>query len=248
MNFSIKLAILCILSFSDTFSQYRSGVVEYQVNMDVFLALQERKFQNHPQKEKKLRLTRRKVHYGNQLEKVLRFSENKAIFATKRKLYHPSSKYSERLVKMAELFIGSGVYYTSLKDQNYLHYHNLIGNESYVSRNRPKIQWKLHKVKKKIGRFVCYKATYIKKLPKRDFTVVAWYTPEIPLSFGPFEYYGQLPGLILELHLPTASFSTFSIKLKKTSEPLPWPKDVKIVSEEEYKKAGDAIFSRLKGN
>ena len=33
----------------------------------------------------------------------------------------------------------------------------------------------------------------------KDKTIVAWYTPEIPVSFGPNNYWG-LPGLILEIN------------------------------------------------
>jgi GLPGLI family protein len=33
----------------------------------------------------------------------------------------------------------------------------------------------------------------------KDKVIIAWYTPEIPLSFGPNNYWG-LPGLILEIN------------------------------------------------
>lgn len=63
--------------------------------------------------------------------------------------------------------------------------------------------WKLTKESKKINGFVCYKATRrpnlesIEEIDKQS-PIIAWYTLEIPLPYGPFTY-GGLPGLILEL-------------------------------------------------
>lgn len=53
--------------------------------------------------------------------------------------------------------------------------------------------WKLGQEKKKIGNYICYKAT------KKDFfigssgnqvplNIIAWFTPEIPYSFGSLKY------------------------------------------------------------
>ena len=52
--------------------------------------------------------------------------------------------------------------------------------------------WKLHPERKKIGDYVCMKATAELEGEK----VTAWFTPEIPVPAGPAEYYG-LPGLVL---------------------------------------------------
>ena len=63
--------------------------------------------------------------------------------------------------------------------------------------------WKLTKESKKINGFVCYKATRtpspdsLEEIDKES-PIIAWYTLEIPLPYGPFSY-GGLPGLILEL-------------------------------------------------
>ena len=52
--------------------------------------------------------------------------------------------------------------------------------------------WKLDPTRKKIGEYVCMKAT----MNLEGDTVTAWFAPEIPVPAGPAEYYG-LPGIVL---------------------------------------------------
>lgn len=52
--------------------------------------------------------------------------------------------------------------------------------------------WKLDPTRKKIGEYVCMKAT----MNLEGDTVTAWFAPEIPVPAGPAEYYG-LPGVVL---------------------------------------------------
>ncbi|MFC1725413.1 GLPGLI family protein [candidate division KSB1 bacterium] len=56
--------------------------------------------------------------------------------------------------------------------------------------------WKLVNKRVKVLDFTCMCA----ELKKGDNTVTAWFTPEIPLSAGPDEFYG-LPGLILAVEI-----------------------------------------------
>ncbi len=52
--------------------------------------------------------------------------------------------------------------------------------------------WKLDPTRKKIGEYVCMKAS----MNLEGDTVTAWFAPEIPVPAGPAEYYG-LPGIVL---------------------------------------------------
>lgn len=62
--------------------------------------------------------------------------------------------------------------------------------------------WQISKEQKIIGEYSCYKATTKKMVVNSEGTfiteIVAWFTTELPYSFGPIGY-GGLPGLILEL-------------------------------------------------
>ncbi len=57
------------------------------------------------------------------------------------------------------------------------------------------IKWKLLPENKEIGGFMCRKATCI----FRDRSYIAWFTEDIPVSFGPWKLHG-LPGLIMEAY------------------------------------------------
>ena len=57
----------------------------------------------------------------------------------------------------------------------------------------PEIKWELISEKKEIQNLVCYKA----KAEFRGTNWIAWYCPEIPITYGPWKFYG-LPGLIIE--------------------------------------------------
>jgi len=69
----------------------------------------------------------------------------------------------------------------------------------------------------------------------KDLVYIAWYTPEIPIATGP-EAYGDLPGLILELHTPSRIYLCEEITLNpKKPIKIKVPKG-KIISQKEYDK------------
>lgn len=57
------------------------------------------------------------------------------------------------------------------------------------------LNWKLGKEKKVVNGLTCHKANI--ELYGRKWT--AWYSVEIPVSFGPYKFYG-LPGLIVSIY------------------------------------------------
>ena len=114
-----------------------------------------------------------------------------------------------------------GKIYKNAQDKISINETEMMGKFFLVTEDLEKTKWKMSGESKKIGQYTCYKATYTKqveekvfsfgswnqtngtnqpKKPKkmRDVEVVAWFTPEIPVSSGPSWYQG-LPGLILEV-------------------------------------------------
>lgn len=88
----------------------------------------------------------------------------------------------------------------------------------------PAIQWTLATGEKEIIGYICKKATC--RLFGRDYEV--WYSPEIPLSNGPWKFAG-LPGLILEAKDQTGkvSFSCIALEFPKAVVDLYIPKSTK---------------------
>jgi GLPGLI family protein len=80
------------------------------------------------------------------------------------------------------------------------------------------IDWTLTQETKKIGKYICYKATTTLKEEREgggylSDPIVAWYTLEIPVSFGIRNYSG-LPGLTLELTQETEEGKLFYKAIK----------------------------------
>jgi GLPGLI family protein len=120
-------------------------------------------------------------------------------------------------------FSGGGKKYLNVKDKNSIVEDEIFGKEFLIVEPLVKPEWKLIDETKKIGDYNCFKAEltipvsekqkkdyeeFLKKEEKKpalfkmekpeDKVITAWYTPEIPVSFGPDNYWG-LPGLILEV-------------------------------------------------
>jgi GLPGLI family protein len=108
-----------------------------------------------------------------------------------------------------------------------------------------KINWTITSESKTISGFLTYKATYSTSLinykgEKKEILIIAWFTPIIPISYGPKRYNG-LPGLILELEDAVSIIYATDVKLNgKEKVKIDIPKG-KIISKEEYKKR---VFSK----
>lgn len=81
-------------------------------------------------------------------------------------------------------------------------------------------------------------------------TIVAWFTSSIPVSAGPAEYQGQLPGLILEMDIKdgTQTFKAISISEKTDLEEIKEPKGKKRYTAEEFKKEREKMMEEMNRN
>ena len=91
--------------------------------------------------------------------------------------------------------------------------------------------WKLDPTRKRIGKFVCMKAT----MNLEGDTVTAWFAPEIPVPAGPAEYYG-LPGVVLAVERlgETVLLATTIDLFPPPAELLAKPKSGKKTSPEAF--------------
>jgi len=110
-------------------------------------------------------------------------------------------------------------YFKKIKTKEFVEQREFYGKYFAIKDSLPVIQWKLESETKKIGDYLCHKATAVvpikitreedeeekstnffqKKEKPTEKTITAWYAPEIPVSQGPENYWG-LPGLILEVN------------------------------------------------
>lgn len=85
-------------------------------------------------------------------------------------------------------------YYTNLKEGTSVDSRNFFGKDFLIEGSREALKWKITGEQKQVGSYLCQKATF------QDSTesIVAWFTPMIPVASGPDNYFG-LPGMILHL-------------------------------------------------
>ncbi len=94
--------------------------------------------------------------------------------------------------------------------------------------------WKLDPTRKKIGEYICMKAT----MNLEGDTVTAWFAPEISVPAGPAEYYG-LPGIVLAVERLGETV------LLATSIDLTPPPEELLVKPEAGKKTSPEAFERI---
>lgn len=203
---------------------------------------------------------------------VLNFNQTESTYKEESKLGAPGQG-GGRFGSM--MSFGAGLKYKNTKDAIVLEESEFFGKQFLISDSGVKPEWKLGSETKKIGNYICYKATLIKEIDQFSFAafgrrgrgnntttekednkpktmiVTAWYTPQIPVSQGPGEYWG-LPGLILEVNAGTTTVLCTEITMNPTEKvTLKMPKKGKKVTRDEYnkivKKKTDEMREQFRG-
>lgn len=99
-------------------------------------------------------------------------------------------------------------YYTNFKAKEILFIEGIAYVEILV-KDTLNLVWELQQEQKRIGEFNCFKATT--KFKKNNY--IAWFTSEIPLSYGPWKFNG-LPGIILEISDETNFHQIIATKIR----------------------------------
>ena len=145
-----------------------------------------------------------------QQEYTLTFTKDESIYKKNEKLNKPNPMANSGvIVTVSE---GSDVYYKNIKEGRYTNQSESFGKLFLIKDKLEKRDWQLGSETKNIGEYTCFKATHTEEIEeqtlneegehvkeKKDRTVTAWYTPQIPINNGPQNFSG-LPGLILEIN------------------------------------------------
>jgi len=154
---------------------------------------------------------------------TLSFNKSECLYEEQEKLEKPEASANGGF-SISVSFSGEGKKYLNLKDKICIEEADIFGKEFLIVEPLEKPDWKLLNETKKIGDYNCFKAELIVQVTEKqkeeykeflkkeetkpslfkveepkDKVIIAWYTPEIPVSFGPKNYWG-LPGLILEIN------------------------------------------------
>jgi GLPGLI family protein len=163
------------------------------------------------------------IKSASEKQYTLSFNKSECLYEEQEQLEKPEAPANGGF-SISVAFSGEGKKYLNLKDKISIEEADIFGKEFLIVEPLEKPDWKLLNETKKIGDYNCFKAELIVQATEKqkeeykeflkkeetkpalfkmdepkDKTIVAWYTPEIPVSFGPNKYWG-LPGLILEIN------------------------------------------------
>ncbi|GAB1309652.1 GLPGLI family protein [Urechidicola sp. KH5] len=205
----------------------------------------------------------------NRLEKtyVLTFNKEESVFKEEEKV----DAYSGATDSWGKNF-SPGAQYKNVKQNTLLQKQEFYGRQFLVKDDLLEIKWNIGKESKKIGEYLCLKATAM--IPTKDLTwydfswgqlrnneteegeepevemseVVAWYTPQIPLNQGPLEYWG-LPGLILEVSMGNTTMLCSKIVMNPDEKTkIKIPEKGKEVTKAEYQEIISSKMIEMRNN
>ena len=208
----MKSVFITILIFSSslTYAQQIKATYAMKVtrNMD---------FSGNPNMPKQV-IERIKKRLAEPVSYDLYFDQNQSIYKQQDKLDAPQSNSRDG---MSMRFGGSSqnIVFTNLATREQTNQQDLFGKMFLVNKNIKIPEWNFTGESKQIGEYTAYEATYTQmqnppqfrmsfggrgnneeekeKEPKKiEVTVSVWFTPNIPISAGPDNYFG-LPGLVL---------------------------------------------------
>lgn len=150
---------------------------------------------------------------------VLDFSNNETLY------YYDFLEKDGTNVKFVLMFCGYTTPIYSNLIEKHCYYNNsetiFFKKNQYLIKKPILNNWEITNESKVIGEFKCYKAIcdyeIFNSKGKFIHTAVAWYCPDIPVQGGPKEF-GNLPGLIVELHDKNVTFGLEKINFYKQNE------------------------------
>lgn len=161
---------------------------------------------------------------------------------------------------------GNDVLYTNFETGKKTEKRELFDKTFIIDDSIRALKWKMTGETKTILNHPCMKATTTQirqstrmtmdngKMERKEVTdtsqVVAWFASDIPVSAGPAEYQGQLPGLILELNVNDGRqvFVATEIAAKADIASIKEPSGKKHYTPEEYRKEADKMMKQMQDN
>jgi len=130
-------------------------------------------------------------------------------------------------------------FYVDLTSSEFIYtlYNNYL-NKTFTIKDQFDYNWQILEETKQIGKLLAYKAIGYNKYNK---TIEAWFTPDIPTSAGPENYYG-LPGLIIELQIGYTKYILKNVTLQDVTHKIKKIDDSNAVTENEYREISKNSF------
>tara|TARA_B110000046_G_scaffold182601_1_gene216952 strand:- start:3349 stop:4083 length:735 start_codon:yes stop_codon:yes gene_type:complete len=185
------------------------GEVSYIIKMGSENIELYKKSESRKKMDKRKRNYLDKMYFNSTIEEgVLLFKNDESLFQVTDKMRNDSYKGLNMVKNEAggkKIF-----YYNSVVKKNIEQDCEMLGKCFLIE--TPLYEWEITQETKTIGNYLCYKAIITKEYKGRKSYTIAWFTPQIPVNFGPRNYNG-LPGLILELEKNSIIYTAKKIEL-----------------------------------
>ena len=238
-----------------SFSQQFEGVATYRSSMSI----PELNLDDNVDVELKKSL-RQQLMASSRRDYTLKFNVQESLWKEEAQLEPTSPQASTGGVQM-RISTNRSITYMNPGNQEFLEETEIFGKKFLITDVPETFRWKITDETKKIGDYTVIKATYQDINERTSFSlsdseqtsetvmdttqVVAWYTPDIPVSQGPNSTWG-LPGLILEYDNGTFSYLCTKIALNP-ADPIviKKPSKGKPVSREEAETIRDEKMQEM---
>lgn len=243
-----QLLIVFLLISLNLFSQ-TSGTVYYKYTIKKDLFSKEKIKKDDKNRNGSLSLINKSLRENaDKIEFKLQFNKTESLYTFIENMDIDSNNMSYKIAKT--LSGGNSVFYQNSKEKIQLTQKISYGKEFLILDSINSVKWSLINERKKIGNYICYKATTINVVKNSKGTfktkIIAWYTPQLPFNFGPQGYAG-LPGLILEFEEKNRILQAIKIKLNnKKTILIKRPKKGKFLHATEYKMMEEEIINNSK--
>ena len=246
----IRFLLLSFLMTVSIFAQDFSGRAIYRTHRKSSIKLDSTTMASSPGIQEQLEAQMRKMF---QKTYSLDFTKSKSVYKEVQELDAPNAPSSNGVMIMVQGSNGSNdVLYKNISENRMANKKELMGKVFLIRDNLVAYDWELMGETKNIGNYTCYKAKFEieeediqinmidgevkeEKVTKKR-TLVAWYTPEVPISNGPSNY-GGLPGLILEVNDGNQTIVCSEIVLNpKEVKEIKEPTKGKVVTRDEFSK------------
>ena len=242
MNFKQWILIFFIFTFIPSLTaQDFQGIATYKTRRQIDITMDSTQMNDAMQKQLQEQLKKQ-----FQKEFTLQFNRNESIYKENEKLDAPRVGNSSGI--QIKISSGNSILYKNTQAGTFIKQDELLGKMFVIQDSLPKPEWTLEKEQKSIGDYTCFKATLTREVKEKQWgsssdsisetiankTVTVWYTPQIPVTNGPQEYWG-LPGLILEVQDDKLSILCSSIVLNpKEKLDIKAPDKGKIIDQKTF--------------
>jgi GLPGLI family protein len=169
---------------------------------------------------------------------VLKFNNKESIYKVEAGLINEMDAKTKSILRQT-----GGIHYQNSTTKTILR-QNINWGELYLIKDPMPKDWKITTESKTIGKYKVFKATRIDPENKRE--MVAWFTPEIAVPFGP-KNYGGLPGLILEIKFHFGyGLKAERIKLYNNQIKIKKPTKGKLVTKEQHKELMKEVRKKIR--